>query len=98
MAEFGHPHHIAFEATALGSDHMARGRQCQLLLLPAWVRWNPTTSCVMDSWDRRLTGCVDRHDEREAEHSLHNLKDLLGECNVTGRNEIWTGEVPLSLE
>ncbi len=85
VAELDRPRHVAYEATALGGGQ---------LTMRQTVSAAASGSVVELELDYELPGgflgqavdraFVERRNEREAEHSLHNLKDMLeGRPSVT---------------
>ncbi len=78
VTEADAPNRVAYEATAPGGGHLRMAQQ---------VRWDGNRSRVELDLDYELPGgfagelvdraYVERRNERETEHSLHNLKDLL---------------------
>jgi uncharacterized protein YndB with AHSA1/START domain len=78
VTELGHPHHVAYEATALGDGQLTMRQTVSATasgsLVELELDYELPGGILGQAADRAF---VERRNEREAEHSLHNLKDML---------------------
>jgi uncharacterized protein YndB with AHSA1/START domain len=72
VVELDRPRRVAYETEAPG------GGKCTARTAPAVLRWNSTTSYqAVSSANGSMRRSRNARNERELEHSLHNLKELL---------------------
>lgn len=89
VSELDTPHRVAYEATAPGGGELRMAQQ---------VRADGAGSQIELDLDYQLRGgfagelldraYMERRNEREAEHSLHNLKELLESGRSTGQEGV----------